>query len=160
MLWGMWDLYFDENGLEVKAIPVRKPEAHFKVTGKVQPPECFDCLSISVNSFDPVTRIIDVNVTLKNPTVFTGRDVCGILYTNATGHMIKNPDDWTPFYDIQGGDIINPFKAFAKDQNKRSFAPSALHTENYLAYIPKPPNYAGIKYAVTASWVGNARNHI
>ncbi len=157
VLWGMWDWNFDLDKLEINAVPVRGPEAHFNVTSKVQPPECYDCLALAIAGFNPVTRIMNVNVTLKNPTVFTGRDVRGILYTNQFGHMITNPDDWTPIYDIVGGDTINPFKAFAKDQNKRSFVSGAKYSENYLVYIPKPPYYGNIKYAVTAVWPGSAR---
>jgi len=157
MLWGIWDLYFDAYDYEAVIVPNRSLQAHFDITDMLLPPACDDCLGIKVNSFDPVTRNADVDVTLGNPSQITGYDVRGILYTNDYGHELCNPDDWTGLFDIPGGDAINPFKAFAKDEPGRSFAPDAEHAENYLVYIPKPPHYESITYAVTASWPGNCK---
>ena len=157
MLWGLWEIYFDEAKLKASLIPVRNPNAHFNVTFMILPPNCDDCMTLGINSFDTVSRILDVDVSLRNPHTLKGRDVRGILYTNALGHLLTNPDNWTPLFDIAGGMDINPFRAFAKEVTNRAFNSMAVHAENYLVYIPQPPAYASIKYAVTASWPGNAR---
>jgi len=157
-IWGIWDICFDTESLTAEIMPLRELAPHFNVTAMLQPPQCYDCISIKVNSFDPVTRIIDADATLRNPSFFSGYDVRGTLYTNDVGHKLTNPDDWTPAYDVAGGMDINPFKAFAKDEVQRKFAAGAKHTEKYLVQIPKPPHYAYIKYVVTASWPGSAKD--
>jgi len=157
ILWGAWIIDFDQATHEITINPLRNAQAHFNVTNMITPPECYDCLEIHVNSFDPVTRILDVDVTLRNKYNLTGRDVRGILYTNDIGHELRNADDWTGLWDIPGGEDINPFKAFAKDEPDRIFAPTQVHTENYLVYIPSPPQWSSITYAVDASWPGNCK---
>ncbi len=157
VLWGIWNISFDVNELTVEIVPVRDIAAHFDVTSMITPPACDDCLKIAVNSFDPVTRIIDVDVTLRNPYGIAGRDVRGILYTNDYGHELRNADEWTKLFDTPGGGTLNPFKAFAKAETDRIFDALAEHTENYQVYIPAPPNYWAITYAVTASWPGNCK---
>jgi hypothetical protein len=157
VLWGMWNISFNLDEMTVDVEPIRNLQAHFNITDMVTPPECYDCLEIHLNSFDPVTRIMDVDVTLRNQFGISGRDVRGILFTNDYGHELRNPDDWTDLWDVPGGEIINPFKAYAKDEPNRIFASFAVHTENYLLYIPLPPAYFALKYAVDASWPGNCR---
>ncbi len=156
-LWGMWDFYFDPAELKVEVVPVRDAAAHFDVTTMILPPNCDNCLVLAVNSFNPGTGIMDIDVSLRNPEALAGRDVRGILYTNAAGHLLMNPDDWTPIFDIAGGMTINPFRSFAKSETNRIFAPHAVHTENYQVYIPTPPQYWAIRYAATAFWPGNCK---
>ena len=156
-LWGIWDFGFDIANLQVVITPAHLIAAHYNITPMVTPPQCPDCIQLHINSFDTVTHILDVDVTLKNPTSLSGYDVRGILFTNDAGHELRNPDDWTGLWDIPGGNTINPFKAFAKTNPLRIFAGFQQHTENYRIYIPTPPQYAAIKYAVDASWPGNCR---
>jgi len=157
MLWGVWQFTFDESSGELTPIPLREAYAHFNVTPFLLPPDCNDCLKIKVNSFDTVTRILDADVTLRNPTQLTGHDVRGILYTNDYGHSLTNADDWTGLWDIAGGQTINPFKAFAKLVDHRAFAPGFEDTEKYLIYIPIPPHWEKITFAADASWPGNCK---
>ncbi len=157
MLWGIWNIQFDESGLEAVVEPIRNAQAHFNVTSMITPPACDDCVGIAVNSFDMVNRIIDVDVTLRNPYQINGHDVRGILYTNDYGHELRNADDWTGLWDIPGGETINPFKTFAKEEANRIFAALAEHTENYLVYIPIPPQYNAITFAIDASWPVNCK---
>ncbi len=154
-LWGFWEISFEGESLTPRIEPMRAAELHYNITPMVTPPQCFDCISIVVNSFDTVTRIMDVDVTLKNPASVSGHDVRGILFTSDAGHELRNADDWTGLWDIAGGDEINPFKAFAKTNPGRVFAGFQQHLEKYLVYIPKPPQYAAIRYAVDVSWPGN-----
>ena len=156
-LWGVWQFSFDESMGELTPIALREAYAHFNVTPFLLPPNCTDCLKTEVNSFDTVTRILDADVTLRNPTMMTGFDVRGILFTDDYGHELTNPDDWTGLWDIAGGQTINPFKAFATSVFPRLFAPGAKHTVNYLIHIPIPAKYNQIAYAVDASWPENCK---
>jgi len=157
MLWGVWQFSYDASSNELTPIPLREAYAHFNVTPFLLPPSCTDCLKTEVNSFDTVTRILDVDITLRNPTLMTGFDVRGILYTNDYGHELTNADDWTGLWDIAGGQTINPFKAFATSVLQRLFAPGVKHTVNYLVHIPIPAKYNKIAYAVDASWPENCQ---
>lgn len=157
VLWGLWDISFDENVLTVDVIPVRNAGAHFDVTGMLLPPECDDCIKVYVNSFDAITRILTVRIGLTNPTGITGYDVRGILYTDEAGHELRNPDAWTSLWDIPGCEDINPFRAFAKDVWNRAFAGGITDYEDFEIYIPVPPEYSAITFAVDASWPGNCK---
>ncbi len=157
VMWGVWKFAFDPATGEVAVVPDRNLLGHFDVTGFLIPPACNDCVDVVVNSFDLGTRILDADVTLRNPAPIGGRDVRGILYTNDAGHELVNADGWTALYDIPGGGALNPFKAFAKAQSNRVFGGGEAYTENYLVHIPMPPQYYAITFAVDASWPGNCR---
>jgi len=158
VLWGIWKLSFKRSDMVVTAVPIRNAATHFDITDMLQPPDCDNCLEIQVNSFDQVERILDVEVTLRNPFQISGNDVRGILYTNDYGHLLTNADDWTMLFDFPGGELLNPFKAYAKGEPNRIFGPDPTeHTEQYLVYIPDPPFYNEIIYAVTASFPNNCK---
>jgi len=155
MLLGLWQFYFDPASLSVEAVPLRNADPHYDITKMLLPPICGNCLSIKVNSFFPISRVLDVDVTLRNPYPVPGHDVRGILYTNDQGHRLLNPDAWTALYDIPGGDPINPFRAFAKKEAKRTFGTTKTYTEKYYIYIPIPAHYEAITYAADGCWLGN-----
>ncbi len=157
MLWGIWELRFDPVGMSVSAKPLRTALPHFDITDHILPPACDDCFSIGVNGFDTVTRILDADVTLRNPLAISGRDVRGILFTNQYGYLVTNANGWTELWDIPNGEDINPFRTFAKGETNRVFAGGTEHTENYLIYIPQPPNYWAIQFAVDASYPANCK---
>ena len=156
-LWGIWSVTYDPEINEVEVVPVRVSEFHVDITDMILPPSCDDCFAIAVNGFDPVTRILDADVTLRNPYPISGKDVRGILFTNDYGHLLTNADDWTGLWDTPGGSSLNPFKAFAKSEANRIFVGDSENTENYLVYIPVPPAYFAITFAVDASWPGNCK---
>ncbi len=155
MLWGQWEIDIDTLNISATAAAARNADAHYDVTQMIVPPACNNCVAVQVNSFDPVTRIMDMDITLTNPYPVSGYDVRGILFTDAAGHMLRNPDAWTKLYDPPGGGTLNPFIAFAKDDIGHMFAGSSQHTENYRVYIPSPPQYQSIAFAVDASWPGH-----
>ena len=157
VLWGIWNIAIDASGLKATAIPEREIQLHYNITDMLLPPACDNCLEIAVKSFDTITRILDADVTLRNPYPISGHDVRGILFTNDTGHELRNPDDWTGYWDISGGGNINPFKAFAKQEPNRIFAGGVEHVEKFLVYIPTPPQWGAIRFAVDASWPGNCK---
>jgi hypothetical protein len=155
VLWGMWDIWFDVDEPSLSFTPNREAQAHYNITEMILPPHCNDCISGVVNSFDPVSRVINADITLRNPYKISGYDVRGIIFTNDYGHHLLNADDWTNLYDIPCGQLLNPFKAFAKGEEYRLFAGETEHTENFRFYVPDPPNLEGISFAVDASWPGN-----
>lgn len=151
----MWDISFDAVNREISITPARNALAHFDITDWLLPPNCEDCLKITINSYDPVEGLLDADVTLRNPTQMAGFDVRGILFTNEEGYVITNADGWTPLFDIPGGEEINPFKAYAKGMIHRIFFPNKKHTQNYLIHIPSPPELTLVRFAVDASWPFN-----
>ena len=146
-LWGMWQIEFDTENLTASIEPMRDSFVQYNVTPYIPKPE------IKIISFSPITRIMDVEVKIKNSYSISGYDVRGILYTNNNGLMVTNADDWTAYFDRPGGQPINPFKAFAKSEVNRKFAGLSNHTERYSVYLPNPPG--SVVYAVTASFPSN-----
>jgi len=157
VLWGIWGIRFEPDQMKLTLVPERDIQLHYDITTMLIPPACDNCLEIAVKSFDSLTRILDADVTLRNPYPIAGHDVRGILFTNDAGHELCNADDWTGYWDIPGGSNINPFKAFAKQEPARIFAGGAEHVEKYLLSIPTPPQWGAIKFAVDASWPGNCK---
>jgi hypothetical protein len=146
-LLGTWEIHFDTKSLTTEIVPNRGIESHFNVTSIIPPP------SIVINSYNPASNIIDVDVTISNPYPVDVFDVRLIIFTDSIGHQLLNPDNWTPLYDISGGLPINPFKAYAKDQVNRVFAGQTQHTANLQIYLPQGnPN---VTFAIDASYPGN-----
>jgi len=150
-------LYPDPENLRIDVEPLRHPAGHFNVKSFLLPPNCNGCIEFIVHSFNPTTRIMDVDVTLKNPTFLVGYDVRGILIANNTGHEMTNADDWTKLFDDSNPADINPFKAFDVDDAERKFNFYETDTRKVLFKLPKPPNWGGFDYAVDASWPGHCR---
>ncbi len=155
VFWGGWEVWFDIDGLSAEIRPIRYPENHFNVTGMIQAPGCENCLNIKVNCFDPETRILNVDIWLRNASQYAVRDVRGILYSDDYGHELANDDGWTGLWDMPGGKTINPFKAFSKDTDGRIFMWDAEAEEKFLIRIPEPAVYSAITFAIDASWPGN-----
>ncbi|MFH1676888.1 MAG: aryl-sulfate sulfotransferase [bacterium] len=145
-LLGLWTLEFDTENLTAVAIPMRSTDAQYNVTKDIPPPK------IIINSLDPVTNIIDVDATLTNPVAVGGYDVRGIIYTN-DGFLLLNPDGWTDLFDMPGGDDINPFRAFAKDQPSRFVKGKSKHTEHFEIYLPG--GSTAVRFAVIVSYPDN-----
>lgn len=154
-LWGMWDIVIDLETLSATVVPDRDVETHYNVLPFLAPPKCSDCLKLHINSFDPVSRILDLDATLRNKFAVGGYDVRGIVFTDDLGHMLNNEDAWTSLYYIPDGDTISPFKAYAKDDPQRRFPGKAELTENFRIWVPDPPENHLIKYAVDASSPSN-----
>jgi len=155
MLWGIWEMQFDPATLEITFKLTRNAQTHYNVTSMLVPAVCSDCISGVINSFDPATGFLDADITLRNPTILSGYDVRGIIHTDNYGHELLNADDWTGLFDFPGGQTINPFKAFAKDEPNRIFAGGAAHTEKFVIHVPNPPQLEAITFVVDASYPGN-----
>ncbi len=145
---GAWDLLFGPAMDTVEVTPIRSLSGNFDVTPMIPSPK------LKVNYFNPETSIISVDVTLLNPFSIKGYDVRGIIYTN-NGFLLMNPDAWTGLFDIPGGEDINPFRAFAKDQPYRLFDSQTERTETFDIYLPG--GSTSVKFAITASFPGNCK---
>jgi hypothetical protein len=146
-LCGIWEASFDIESLSATIQADRTLNAHHNVTGMIPDPR------ITVNSWDPVEEIADVDIQLHNPTWATAYDVRLIIFTDDDGHTLLNADNWTPLWDIPGGAIANPFKAYAKHEINRAFTGLMWHQENFQIKCPNL-NF-NVQFAVDASYPGN-----
>jgi hypothetical protein len=120
----------------------RFSDAHLNVKPYVRP-------LIEVNSYNPATHVIDVDVILENTSAIDVFDVRLIIYLDDSYHRLLNPDNWTDLYDIPGGEAFNPFIAYAENQPFRRFDSGSQHTENLLIYLPKGDT--NVTFAIDAS---------
>jgi hypothetical protein len=144
---GSWILHFNTQQKEVRLENDRALTAHYNITSMLPDP------SIQFISYDPVTSIATLNVTITNPFPIDGYDLRLIVYTNNRGIRLLNPDNWTGLHDIPGGTKINPFKAYAKTSANRKFAAFTQHIETFQFYISGITGY--VQIAIDASYPGN-----
>ncbi|MBU1024229.1 hypothetical protein KKB99_08115, partial [bacterium] len=144
---GSWIMEFDTQNLSVIVSEDRTNAYHFNVKSMIPTP------TVHINSYDPISEVIDVDVNIRNTSPFNGFDVRAIIYTDSIGHMLMNADNWTDLFDIAGGDTINPFKAYAKDEPMRMFAAVTQHTDNLQIRLPGGNGY--VQFAIDASYPGN-----
>jgi len=154
LLLGLWDIYFDGDSRSGRIEPLRSAQAHFNITPMLIPPQCNDCLKV-VLPWEPGYDLLYADVTLRNPTKLIAHDVRGIVFTDEFGHQLSGCDGFTPLWDPVGGDSINPFIAYAKDEPNRAFLSGAQHTEQFIIGLLQPWKIAKIKFAVDAAWPGN-----
>jgi hypothetical protein len=143
-LMGTWSATFEFTSMTSSVVQEREA-SHFNVSGWVTP-------HIIINSYDPATNVADVDITITNPSPMKAYDVRLIIYTDDVGHKLLNPDSWTMENDIPGGMIINPFRAYAKDEIRCAFEGYSSHTENFQIYISGNPS---VKFAIDACYPTN-----
>jgi len=126
---------------------VRESQVHFNITSFLKPPKCADCLQVIINGWDPVKRIFNVTLRIKNPTTLTGYDVKAIMSNYDTKEFL-DPDAYCDFYS---GTSWQPYYLFAYDQPNHAFAPSAIHERQFSVYFPigASPN---VTITIDASW--------
>jgi hypothetical protein len=146
-LLGSWTVDFDIKNLTATLSQDRTLNQHYNVTTIIPAPV------ITVNSFDPVSETVDVDVMIYNPYLKDVYDVRLILYTDVAGHMLLNDDNWTALYDMPDGLPANPFKAYAKYAQNRKFGGTERHSENLQ--IKCPGNNYSVQFAIDASYPGN-----
>jgi len=153
MYFGIWDIGIDLETKQITILPNRALQMHVNVAQMVSPPQCTDCLGISVINVDPVTFIYSLSVSLRNPTAaITGYDVRGtLLFPEGDNRELVNADGFTKIF---ANDVVSPFMAFAKDQPQRRFQPGETHYVQYDIKFPPPANL-WVTYAVDASWPAN-----
>jgi hypothetical protein len=156
MLWGYYHLYIDPSGPSVEVVPAKHVMVHKNVKQYLIPPACPDCITIAPTG-PYQNSILPLDISLKNPTPLTGYDVRGILLSDDPGAGLVNPDNYTGLFD-NGGDVnINPFKAYAKLEDKRKFGAGESYAEHYELYLSKFGKCMKIDYAIDASWPGRAK---
>ena len=122
ILWGKWGLRINPpEGIGLTSAE-RDTQAHFNVTNLLNPPKCSDCLKIIIAGWNPVTRIADITLVLKNPTSLTGYDVKAII-SDYDKKEFLNPDGWTdlytdgswwdPYYIFLNGEAFEADKTYA-----------------------------------------------
>ena len=133
---GFWKISFDFENLTASVEPQRFPDGHINVRNMLPPPQ------LSNISWDPITRILEVDVKITNPFPVSAYDLRAIIFTDDDGNLLLNPDGWSPLFDIPQGNFINPFIAYAKDQPNRIFEGNGTsHKERLCIYFPKGINY-------------------
>lgn len=145
-LLGTWNATFDSQSMSATVTPDRALSQHWNVTTLLPTP------SIAVTGYDPVTEVIDVDVTITNPYDIDVNDVRLIIYTDSTGNRLMNPDNWIGLYDIPGGLPVNPFICFY-NVPYRTFEGLSEVTENLSIHIPG--GNVAINLAIDASYPGN-----
>ena len=155
-LWGAYTFSIDPDSLSVEILPNRVADPHIDVTKYGQPPLCDDCIKTVMTKFDPITRIAEIEVTLRNPTKFTGYDVRGILILNEAGFDMQSADGWTSVFDDGIAPYFNPFMRYAKLEPDGAFGPGVSLKEIYMVYIPKPPKYSQLVYVIDAVFPKNS----
>jgi hypothetical protein len=146
-LWGTWTLDVNTENLSSEVNISRECSTHINVTSFIPPPE------IVITSYNPSTQTLEADVTITNPYPINVYDVRLIVYTNNSGFLLVNADDWTNLFDIAGGLPINPFMAYAKSVPGRVFSNYPPQTEHVIIHFPDPPG--PINIAITASYPGN-----
>lgn len=160
-LLGIWSADFDVASQQVSVTPLRHVDFHYNVTDFMTPPQCplGECFSIYVESYKPQTKIMDLQVILRNTTSVTAYDPRLIFFDSTTGWKLANPDDYTDLYAQPPGSI-NPFRAFADDATQRKVEPESEHSEEILIYFGNPPGSEPITFALTVNWPGNCKDPI
>jgi hypothetical protein len=141
---GTWSASFDFTSMTSSVVQDREL-GHYNVSSCV-------LSHIIINSYDPVTNVADVDITITNPFPINAYDVRLIIYTDDVGHKLLNSDNWTMENDIPGGMVINPFKAYAKDEPNRTFPAYGSYTENFQIYISENPS---VSFAIDACYPTN-----
>lgn len=144
---GLWTMNLNPENQEAIITPDRILAQHMNVTPYIPSP------IVEVLTFNPMFGLLEVNVTLSNPTLLDGYDVRLIIFTNNNGVMLRNPDNWTNLWDIPGGSQINPFKAFAKVAPGRKFSANSSFAERLQLYMPA--GITKVNFAIDACFPEN-----
>lgn len=153
-VWGVFDLSWDGVSDKMAVSQNRQLAVHYNITPMLN----HHHITIYITGWDPVGKIMTLDVTLENPVDLDGYDVRGII-TNVGNAVLVNPDDYTKLFDFSDPPVANPFRAFAKDEVNRKFwgnyaqPDQYIKTEIFEIYFP---DMIYAIYFVTAAWPGNA----
>ncbi len=155
LILGAWEVFIDQENLNVETVPLRTVDMHFNVTPMLKPPQCYDCFLAKNLSYDPDTNVITIDIGFRNPSNITGFDVRGIV--TEFGYMtFLNPDGYTDLFSPTVGNI-NPFVAYKTGVGQREFPGLTSHYETMLISNPSFPIFPPFTYVVEASWPDNCR---
>lgn len=108
---------------------------------------------IVVNSWDPESRIIDLDITLTNSFPVDAYDVRLIVYKTQDGLLLQNSDQWTRLYAPDEVAPVNPYRIYATDSEQHAFKSAVSYTENFQVYFPE--NIESFCFAILGSYPGN-----
>lgn len=149
---GIYTLDIDIESGVIDVVRNRSGEKHWNVTPFLLPPNCPDCFVAVVTGFDPVSKEVDVRITLKNPTFLTGNDVRGIIF-DFDPMTLLNPDAYTKLF---GPGSINPFVAWITNAD-RAFYSMQIHDEDIIIHNPSWPAFPPFEFVIEASWPGHCK---
>jgi len=143
---GQWIIDYDTTSGTASVTPDRNAALRLNITTMLPTP------TINLNSYDVLTGILDVDVTMNNPYGMSGYDLRLIIFNN-NGHNLINSDDWTDAWDLPGRLPINPFKVYATDYTDRVFHAYSQVTENLMIFCPGGNTSVG--FAIDIAYPGN-----
>jgi hypothetical protein len=131
--WGQWHIFINPEDGAAAVSQIRGEQSHVNVTWFLQPPKCADCLQVLVDAWDPVERVADITVVLKNRTQFTGYDVKTVLSDYDLKEFLE-PDAWCDFYT--DGSTWQPYYLFAENEQDHAFEPDKTHARGIRVHLP------------------------
>jgi hypothetical protein len=150
---GIYSIDVDIATGDVNVIRNRSAEKHWDVTPLLIPPGCPDCFQVAIISISPTEKLVDLRVTLKNPSNLTGFDVRGIILDFGSMTLL-NPDAYTKLF---GPGDINPFIAWITNP-ERTFSGFQIQFEEISIHVPSYPSFPPFSFVVSASWPGHAQD--
>jgi len=155
VLLGAWEVTINPDSWSIEAVPLRQADMHFDVTRMLKPPKCYGCFLAKNLSYDPVTKILTIDIGFRNPSNITGCDVRGIV-TEFGNMRFLNPDGYTDLFS-PAPTKLNPFLAFDTGVGQREYPPLSNQYETMLIYNETFPKFDPFTYVVEASWPDNCR---
>jgi hypothetical protein len=147
-VWASGTFSWDSVDETLKFIPDRTAEVHLNVWPMLNPPKCFDCITIQIMSHDPVQKLLSVYVTLRNPTGLTGWFVRGVVQ-EAGGVELLDPIDgrWHSADQTTEQDAA-PFQIFNKGTYGYPFGPYESYSADYNFRYTQLSGFAQCVYRV------------
>ncbi|MCX6647570.1 MAG: PQQ-binding-like beta-propeller repeat protein [bacterium] len=138
---GTFDVVIDPEKNEVTFTPNRELEIHFNVTQFLLPPNCTTCFGASIVGNDPVTNILSIMVSVRNPTLnVTVYDFRGlILFPELDNRALANAEGYTK---VLANGVRSPYQSFGIAKPQRAFGPGETLYAQFDFYFPLPKNLA------------------
>jgi len=129
---GIYDVTFDPDSMSLESTEVRDAQTHYNITPFLSGHVVFNLIG-----FDPLTRILDFEMQITNPSALDVYDVRGLfLSPSISGYSLMEADDYTKLFSPFPPDVVNPFKAYAKSTPDRIFKAGATHGQKYRVKCP------------------------
>lgn len=142
-LLGVWELEIDviHQQLNVKKMNMEG----FPVNVWMTQPKFF------YKDFDDVDYVVHIDAEIENLMTEAVWDPRMILFTDDLGNILTNGDHLTALYDLPGGEVFNPYKAFCTDKPERVFEINSKHLETLEIHLPGGTEVTTITLAIEGS---------
>jgi len=155
-LWLAGQFAWDEAQGTLVFVPARAIEGHYDVWPMLNPPDCYDCVTVNVTYHDPTSKTLIADVTLKNPTPLAGWFVRGLVIPDAgTALQLLGPDGWWHPADFGDDTPPAPFMIFAKNKPDWKFGPAEAHAATYTFRYGKLSDFNKCSYRVIVRFPKN-----